>query len=169
LYTNYGGSIAQTFAVSYGANGDGMMYWISSNGSVPYTWYASPYVSGTGWLAPHLLSASNNAPFNPSVVTDTAGRSMVVWEQNIFGTNTLWAARFDRYLGWADNEDLTPAPDVGYFPKAAMGSNGDVFVTYARTNVSGTQFVAKRYIPGTGWQPSVVLGQANLIADQAIA
>ncbi len=169
LYTSYGGSIMLTFAVSYGANGDGMMYWIASNGSLPYTWYATPYVNGTGWLAPHLLSANSNAPFNPSVMTDSAGRSMVVWEQNLGLGNTIYAARFDRFLGWADNEDLTPAPDVGYFPRAAMGSNGDVFVTYARANVSGTQYAAKRYSPGSGWQPSVVLGQANLIADQAVA
>jgi hypothetical protein len=169
LYTNYGGSIMLTFSVSYGPTGDGMAYWVCSNGTTPYLFYAVPYVAGQGWQTPQLLSAQNGAAFNSQVFTDSSGRSTIVWEQDLGAGNTVWAARYSRSTGWSPLEDLTPAPDRGYGPRAAVGSGGTVFVTYARSNASGTQLAATRFIPGSGWQPAAVLGPADQFAEQTLA
>jgi len=167
----YGGQWYPGYSVSMGPGGDGAAFWMEANATIPYPFYVSAYLNGSGWQTPHLVTVEGNPPWSPFLVTDGEGRSTLVWQQGLEGKTSVWTVQYDPASGWGPVMDLAAGANAAIGARAAIGTTGEVFVTFEQDNGTNDDFVVRRYTPSGGWGPTVVLGaigSAN-IAEQVVA
>ncbi len=145
--------------VAVDAAGNALVTWQQGAGSRADLWYARSRSASAGWSAPALAETDDNVDVSlASLVSDTQGNAIVVWQQSLNGRAEIASIRFSANTERWSSPALLSTEPLGAFlsrPRVAMNAAGAaVAVWQQRTTrlVGGTTLdvLANRFDPGTG-------------------
>lgn len=129
------------------------------------------------WQGAQMIESLTGSAREPLVGVDAAGRAIVAWRNDVQDPDDetrsygeLHARRYDPAIGWGADVLLTPpateASNAFRFD-LAVGPMGDAMVIWTQFHDSAERddVMVRRFTPGGGWEPSVMLydgvGTAN--------
>ncbi|MEQ6342297.1 MAG: hypothetical protein M3A44_11745 [Gammaproteobacteria bacterium] len=151
--------------------GDFIAVWTQQNGTGADLW-ASRYRVGPGWDIPGMLqNGAENRLSSVDLAVNGKGSAVVTWREYIRknGSISYKARYYTAAGGWqaASTINTVDLSSVSWGPnvdKVVMDASGNVTVMSGVATFSGTNSIwARRYQPGTGWNPLQSI--ANLGAD----
>ncbi len=143
-------------------NNEGMAVaaWVQNDGS-SVNINANRYNPETGWGTAELVETDDagNA-YAPSVAIDNEGNAVVVWRHHdLTGYNIL--SNFNPFgHKWQPNfvERLDAGDNNSNYPHVAFDGKGNaIAVWWEWVSTSDSDFLARRYIPGSGWESTVAI------------
>lgn len=158
--------------VATDVSGGSLVVWGELHGISSSVW-AIRHAEGDGWSVPVQIGTYDDwrwrrAP-EPDVAVDANGNAFVVWQHKDLGPSwfnaSIRASRFVSGAGWSAPAEIT-GPDSrievelveGYasccaisIPQVAVNAAGHAIVVWSRSNDSGGQIWAARYVVGDGW------------------
>ncbi len=149
---------AQEPHVAIDGAGVGFAVWSQFDGTRTNAWTAR-YAPGSGWGAPALLEREDSGwALSPKVEANTAGDAITVWYQSDGARNNIWAARYQRGLGWGA-ATLVERNDTGdaLEPKGAIDPSGNAVVVWHHYDGTRFNIFGNRYVAGAGWGSAVLL------------
>lgn len=123
---------------------------------------------GTGWAGPVPLAASDGVASGVRVAQNANGRTLVVWEREAAGMRSVQV----RFVPTGLNPEVPVTLDSASAgaprtPDVAMDAEGRAMVVWVQAQGGANRVWARRYHPGTGWEPAEVLDPAAEGADAA--
>lgn len=161
LLENTGGD-AQEPQVALEGSGAAIALWSQFDGASYNIWTAR-FAPASGWAAPALLERDDSGwALTPKVSATSAGEAVAVWHQSDGARSNIWAARYQRGLGW-DAPALVEHNDTGdaLDPEISMDASGNAVVVWYHYDGTRFNILANRYVAGGGWGSPVLLEQNN--------
>lgn len=121
---------------------------------------SSQYMPGTGWSpSTSIDTQSGDIQGNVEFVINDSGDAVAAWTEFDGRLVNVWANRFTTANGWGVAEIVDEDDDVVEKPRISINARGDVLAAWT-TRFSGNliwDVWARRYVVGSGWQPSTRL------------
>lgn len=146
--------------VAVDSQGHALVVYQQRDGATASVW-AVRRVAGVGWSSPLRLEASA-APVGPVLTTDGAGNALAAWVAvETDGTRSVRARRFNPEGTWAAAESVAALVDEA-LPAVALSADGSATVVFRRRAEDGSlSILARRFVPGTGWEAEALLGRGS--------
>lgn len=160
---NAGSAISERAQVALSSNGTALAVWRESNpGDSNYSMKAARYTPTGGWGTPESMETlfTNVADANPSVVIDSQGNGIAMWEQ---GNNpTLHYNIYRAGSGWQGAVELAGEAQALASARIqlAMAPDGRAVATWFVGGGLGT-LRSMQYSAATGWTAPVTVGGSN--------
>ncbi|WP_339672576.1 Ig-like domain-containing protein [Dasania marina] len=140
-------------------DGNVLVVWSQSNGSVASVW-ANRYTVGAGWGVAGLLEVDDTgAVLNPKIAVDNNGNTFAIWSQydgphGIPGGTAksyIWVNYYTVGIGWGVAEQIEAHSQGGAgYPEIAFDDEGNALAIWTQTGVA-EHIWASRYSVGAGW------------------
>lgn len=123
---------------------------------------ANQYDPVNGWGTASVISDSNEIADAPQVAFGGNGEALVVWYQSDGTHQTIRSKRYSTNNGW-DTTDivLDNALAMTGGPQIAMNGRGTAIAVWHKSETDNVTLSinvwAKRYAPGTGWGPAIMI------------
>lgn len=146
--------------VAVDAQGHALVLFQQRDGATASVW-AVRRVAGVGWGSPLRLEASV-APVGPVLTADGAGNALAAWVAvETDGTRSVWARRFNPQGSWAAVESVAALVDEAA-PAVALSADGSATAVFRRRAEDGSlSILARRFVPGAGWEAEALLGRGS--------
>jgi hypothetical protein len=135
-------------------------------------WSTRYDVTTDTWSTPQAVEVMGGLIYGTSLVIDSAGAASAFWGQNDGGRLRVRTSRLAAG-SWTAPSNLetgnTNPTGFAMDPQAVIDGSGDIMVVWQQGNIDSADFVAKRFVEGTGWleqQPiGVYSGSSSPIFD----
>jgi hypothetical protein len=101
----------------------------------------------------------------PQIAVTSSGAAALAWQQTNMSQSALWAASYSPATGWGSPTQAvadTPGTHDSGLPAVGMDAGGNITLAWGEldTDASGghVSMMARRYLPGTGWQAAQAVG-----------
>jgi len=142
------------------AGGTGVVVWEQFDGALWRLW-SNRYLPGGGWQTPlQILSDSSTDVFGPQIALNDSGVAFAVcWDTQ---GRYVWANRADPSGTWGTAQLLSSDPSGGIGSvDIAVAPDGTALVAWTQKVGAQYQILSRKYVPGTGWAPSLRLDTPN--------
>jgi hypothetical protein len=153
------------------ANGIAQALWPQYDGSI----WSNRYDPNAGWGTAAVVEAGGNGDQSPQLALDQNGNVLAVWERMdpnppdshiryaALPAGGSWAASAPLSAADAGASESTETPQIGF------DAQGNALAIWARSYGANTNARSAVYIPGTGWNAPVDVGNTGDIIDPALA
>jgi hypothetical protein len=118
--------------------------------------WSNRYSRAGGWGTAIRISSENATAANPhpTVAIDATGNAIAIWTSG----SHVWSNRYSLDSGWSTPTPVEDVPAGGASsPQITLDANGNGFALWIQSDGTGDSVWARRYVAGTGWQPSASL------------
>ena len=124
---------------------------------------AARFAGKEGWMRSESISAGGADAYDAHLAMDAAGNTVVAWEQEVHGEESIFARRFQVDAGWSVPVQLEIDEQEGYGPRAVMSADGSAMVAWVRADGEAGTVVAARYTRESGWEHPVTVQGGELL------
>jgi hypothetical protein len=145
--------------------GQAVAVWEQGGPIIPITdydlWSSRYDVATDTWAAPQAVEEMDGRIFGTSLVIDGAGAATAFWSQFDGERTHIRTARLvtDTWSAASNLETANTQP-TGFAmdPHAVIDGSGNITAVWQQGDVDVADFVAARYVPGTGWLAQRAIG-----------
>ena len=167
LVENATGDVQEPHVATDGT-GASFAVWSQFDGTRYNIWTAR-HAPGAGWSAPSVLEREDSGwALTPKVAASQGGDAVAVWHQSDGARNNIWAARYQRGLGWGvpaqvEHNDAGDALE----PEVATDASGNAVAVWHQYDGTRFDIFANRYVAGAGWGTPAPL-EASIAGDSVL-
>jgi hypothetical protein len=149
--------------IAMNVSGNAIVVWLQSDG-VRMNIRASRYVAGHGWGNAELVDVGNcTRAFNPQIAMCSMGNAIVVWQQSVGASSTIWVNRYTVRKGWGVAKPIgNRSAGIALNPKIGMDADGNALIVWRQSDSVRYKIWSNRYQVGKGW------GEASLMDAECI-
>ncbi len=158
--------IAHRPKLAQNAAGQAVAIWEQSGPIIPVTdydlWSTRYDVTTDTWSVPQAVEEMSERIYGTSLVIDGAGAATAFWGQFDGGRTHVRTARLATNT-WsaASNIETGNTQPTGFAmdPQAVIDGNGNIMAVWQQGDINQANFIAARYVAGTGWLAQRTIGQ----------
>ncbi len=130
-----GGESANSPQVAMNSNGNGLLVWLQSDGTVDSLWSNRYNGTSSAWGTAVKIENNSGSASYPQIVMDGGGDAIAVWLQSDGTVDSLWSNRYDGISSaWGTAEKIENNSESGYYPQLAMDGEGNAIAVWQQSN-----------------------------------
>jgi len=136
--------------------GTALAVWVQDELALDGLW-SNRYDPATGWREPSRIEPRGGEIYAPRLALDANGRGWAVWERRMQNRLALRASLHTPADGWQAPHTIDTGDGDAMSPQVSVHVDGSALLAWTRTRgMQGMRqrVMAKRFVPGTGWQAS---------------
>jgi tRNA A-37 threonylcarbamoyl transferase component Bud32 len=130
--------------------------WLQIDGGKQHA-FAARFEPATGWSAPERLDEEGTDVVERVRVAAAGAETVVAWHQHAAGRSSIRARRLEPGRGFSAPEAVSVAGEFPSWPDVAVDRAGGAVVVWVRGTPNGHAVVARRHVPGAGWEAPAAL------------
>lgn len=143
--------------VAFNTNGNAMAVFSACNPNFCAIGTAQLSAATASWAMATQLVADGGSNPQPQIAIDTAGNTLVVWEERVGSSSRILARRYEAGTSSWQAPRVLSADIGGFGPQIAFDASGNAIAIWEMRDTAnanaGFKIMSDRYVAGSGWNP----------------